>query len=1294
MIPWFVDWNAYRSTFEREAGKILGQPVTVAGTADASLLPMPSLVFTDVRVGGTPDKPMMQVDRFAVRIELIPLITGTFNVVDMAITRPRLQVTVGADGTPDWLRRSEASETLDPDAVKLERVDISDGSIDYHDERTGRSVALTGINAAVDARSLLGPWKVEGGLVADGVPTTIRIATGRRDEDRTIRVKLEANPANAPITFSAEGPLGLDDKGLTWTGGFTLAHVEDDDGSKPGRKPSLGWRAAGSFDLRPEELRFPDFTLSQGPADRPYSLTGAATVDLGQAMRFDAVLKARQLDLDRSIGKGPNEPASVDLAAQAIVAGLAEIPMPGIPGRVGFDIPGIVIGGSVIQNLRFDAVTADNGWKIEELGADLPGRTRLAADGILTTSPEAIFDGAVRVASSQPSAFAAWWRGGKVAAMPQLRSFEMSGQLHLAPGSLGLSGMTAQMHNSDLAGSLAWQQAATTGRRTLAVDLTASELDYNQVTALVQLVAGPNKLDDTSALADDFQITLATDTLDIDDVTLDKVVVDGSLSDGVVVARKLSIGNVAGAAIAASGRVADLDGAPNGQLSVSVDATDLTGAATLVQRLMPGTEVARWFETAAPLLGPAILDSVISARAQDGITHANLTLNGTAGGTAIDMALGFRGTPAAWRDGELKVSTAIDSADAAHLLNQLGYPALSLEKPGRARIAVETLEGGGTLADGVPISLKGEFAGVAYESDGRIGVDELGLPSFQGTVTGKSADASPALALAGLALPGIAEKLALEATTSLDIKDGNATLSFRDAKLGGAYSSGMIDFGRAAGRWMMKGDVAIDEADLALVAALGLGLPSDLLTSPDSVWSKTTFGRPVLDGFDAAFRLSADRLAITDSVVVTNAAVETSFSGDRTEVRLTHGDFAGGKATGSLSIVNPEGDAGISGQVSLQGAALADIVWQRDGRSVADGTFDFSGQFDGTGRSASGVVASLAGGGALSIGEGSARFVNPEAFSAVIRASNAGREIGEAELRKLFAGYLDAGTLAFERVEGAFSIAAGTIRAQNLHVVSKTATMVGGATIDLNADTIDSQWTLTVDPGEDRVSGAVPQVGLVFAGPLDAPTRRIDVAPLAGFLSVRAFEREVERIEKLQAEIVEKEKLNRLVRFAREDGERRAEAARKAEEERQAAIAAEKEAAEKAAAEKAAAEKAAAEQAAAEASAAKEAAEKAAADQAAAAAKKAADKAAADAAAAKKAADKAAAEAAAAKKEAARRDEAQRQERARRAAEAEARRQLEEEDGIGALLRGGDLPPLTLPPLDFGAPVPPEPIPN
>jgi hypothetical protein len=102
------------------------------------------------------------------------------------------------------------------------------------------------------------------------------------------------------------------------------------------------------------------------------------------------------------------------------------------------------------------------------------------------------------------------------------------------------------------------------------------------------------------------------------------------------------------------------------------------------------------------------------------------------------------------------------------------------------------------------------------------------------------------------------------------------------------------------------------------------------------------------------------------------------------------------------------------------------------------------------------------------------------------------------------------------------------------------------------------------------VTGVQPEVGLVFRGALASPERIVDVAPLAGYLSIRAFEREVERVETLQADIMEKERMRRLLKVygqqarardaaAGEAAKKRAlerqraeeEARRKAEEEKQ-----------------------------------------------------------------------------------------------------------------------------------------------
>ncbi|KAB2855709.1 MAG: AsmA family protein, partial [Bauldia sp.] len=61
LAPWFINWDDYKGNFQAEAEKILGQPVRVVGSAKASILPSPSLTFTNVEVGDTEGQPMMTV---------------------------------------------------------------------------------------------------------------------------------------------------------------------------------------------------------------------------------------------------------------------------------------------------------------------------------------------------------------------------------------------------------------------------------------------------------------------------------------------------------------------------------------------------------------------------------------------------------------------------------------------------------------------------------------------------------------------------------------------------------------------------------------------------------------------------------------------------------------------------------------------------------------------------------------------------------------------------------------------------------------------------------------------------------------------------------------------------------------------------------------------------------------------------------------------------------------------------------------------------------------------------------
>ena len=235
-----------------------------------------------------------------------------------------------------------------------------------------------------------------------------------------------------------------------------------------------------------------------------------------------------------------------------------------------------------------------------------------------------------------------------------------------------------------------------------------------------------------------------------------------------------------------------------------------------------------------------------------------------------------------------------------------------------------------------------------------------------------------------------------------------------------------------------------------------------------------------------------------------NSKLRLGLAPDRVDFDVKSGDALGGTVAGGFSVRNVGGNASLTGNVSLVGGTLDSVVWQRAGRAVATGTLDLSANFEATGRSPAGMIASLTGGGTLAIHEGEARYLNPQAGVLVIRNSDLGQEFTEDALRELFGSYIDNGSLTFPEVEAPFAIAAGTVRFQNIAVDAAETRASGSAAIDLNTMMVDSDWTLTLNSGDDKFGGDIPpQVGIVFRGPLGAPERTLDVLQFNSFLNIR-----------------------------------------------------------------------------------------------------------------------------------------------------------------------------------------------
>jgi hypothetical protein len=126
------------------------------------------------------------------------------------------------------------------------------------------------------------------------------------------------------------------------------------------------------------------------------------------------------------------------------------------------------------------------------------------------------------------------------------------------------------------------------------------------------------------------------------------------------------------------------------------------------------------------------------------------------------------------------------------------------------------------------------------------------------------------------------------------------------------------------------------------------------------------------------------------------------------------------------------------------------------------------------------------------------------------------------------------------------------------------AKLSGNAELDLPNQRMHGSLSVDLNAGDEALTGADPGLRLDFNGPLASPNRALDVTDITGFLSLRAFERERRHIERLQSNVLEKQRLRREVALYRFDAAQREiqrqhdaqiEQQRRAEEERLRALA-------------------------------------------------------------------------------------------------------------------------------------------
>ena len=165
-----------------------GRDLLISGGASLQFSLRPKLVVNEVRLSNAAwagEAPLASAKRIGVELNLVPMMSGRYEVVRLELVEPSLALTTDAQGRGNWQFDADGAPAAPAPTTKpavaalqvsIERVDVARGVVTYKDGATGK---LTEV--AIDALSIAG-----------------------RDAQSPIRAELRGRVSSTPIDLNGE----------------------------------------------------------------------------------------------------------------------------------------------------------------------------------------------------------------------------------------------------------------------------------------------------------------------------------------------------------------------------------------------------------------------------------------------------------------------------------------------------------------------------------------------------------------------------------------------------------------------------------------------------------------------------------------------------------------------------------------------------------------------------------------------------------------------------------------------------------------------------------------------------------------------------------------------------------------------------------------------------------------------------------------------------------------------------------------------------------------------------------
>jgi len=1103
VVPLFVDWSDYRGRMEALATEAMGTKVSINGEIDFNLLPQPRLSF-DTVVVGTDAEPLIEVASAEAEFSLMDFLRDRYSVTRLVLNEPHLHLQIDENGR--FSTPLNLPETVTTSNISIADAEINNGIVQLTDARSGETWQATDFAGTLQIAGLQGPFSLQGDGRFDGETYGLRFSTSAMNAADEMQVNTFIKPQGGQFSAVLEGLFQTGTQ-PDFSGTFVFRQAPSSSSSADEVRGDLV--LTSEVEVNPEQILFTNYVVEPDENRPATRLTGTAVLLLGAAPQFDAVISGGVVALTPRDALEEEEVSSFEL-----VRLLNELPapiMPPIAGRIGVDVSEFNMRAFSLRELRVDARTDGQSWTIDNLTARMPGDTTLSVAGKLAPGADKpVFDGNLSLASGRLDALALLWRrpgeGNALFNMPG----SLAGKVRFADDTLsfGKGVFLLDGVRNEVALDL---KLGAEPRLESAIKLGA--ISARQSKALLELLPGlgANSSFDVTFASGAFDLT--ADTATLFDLPASGITIAGGWNRNSIVFDRLGIAEIGGARVDIAGAMDKTHTVPilsgQGQLSLSGGAKK--GAlATLLEVANVSEPIRDWLYSSLPAeLG-------VELSLPDAANVQLLTLHGRAGVAEVEASLTMAEGPFYLSSAPLRAELSLISGQPEALSKQLGLGDIALVPDDGPMQLAAVIDGTPTNSLGVDLSIEG--SGDVTRFAGNVIVSDPSELRGKGKLEFEVSDVSPFLELVGA--EGIGYVPASGAADFGFVGTRNLSLSAIDAEIQGAFLSGELNRSVQAGEVLVTGALRSSAIELGGLATL-VGGPSAMLSGP-GLWPDGPF--TLSDGARGSrgrVRIDTPFVRSNGVDIASDAGFDLTWDESNLKVRGFEALLGGGRLGLDFGIccTGSQPERQVTGRLTLSGvnvdALLPDVP-----ADVVDGVLDGGAVFSGTGASFAAILDSLAGEGSFSISDLTVQQFAPSAFGTVAGVENV-LELEADVLTNILEEALLEGVFSASQTGGVFTLAGGTIRVSNLAAEGDGGRLFGGMQLSLSDLGIDGRWTLTpkgvVDPS-GLINERNARATAVISGTLVAPEHELDLTQMIDGIKVRAYELEVDRLEKLRAE--------------------------------------------------------------------------------------------------------------------------------------------------------------------------------